>query len=198
MRMRSEGFVGIILVATSLTATAQHPFYLRPLTSTCEGQSETVLSGIDIIRTTMKRVIEKLGQPTRSTVSDGEGGPTRTYERDAETWWIRIVILKETDFGNGFVNGILSIDIGGVGPDGEIGTSGDGLELGSTVADARRIYGCRFRYPSEGPHVMPRLFENRSYGVVGGEWSVMLELDFDEARIVTHMRLTNPCPSPCW
>src|SRR5205814_9777268 len=167
MRMRAEAFVGIILVATSLTASAQHPFYLPSLTSVCDGQSETVLSGIDIISTTMTRVIEKLGQPTKSSLSVGEGGPTRTYEWDAETWWIRTVTLKEDDFGNSFVNGILSIDIWGVRPDGEIGTSGDGLELGSTVADARRIYGCRFRYPSERPHVMPRLFENRSYGVVG-------------------------------
>ena len=196
MRMRAEALVGIILVATSLTASAQHPslFYLRPLTASCTGQFETVLSGFDVNHTTMKRIVEKLGEPTRTTLSDGDSGPTRTYEWDAEAWWIRIVTLKEVGLGNG----ILSIDIAGRHPDGEIGTTGDGLELGSTVADARRIYGCRFRYPSERPHVMPGLFENRSYGVVSGEWPAMLEIDFDEARIVTHMRLTNPCPSPCW
>jgi hypothetical protein len=141
--MKASGFIGLIFFAATLIASAQHfdPFYLRP--AACEPPaSETVLSGMDIYSATIPQIIEKLGKPKRTDFLDSEDGPTRRYEWETDSSLVRIGTVKEIGGGEE----LLSIDVWRRRPEDEIGTTGEGLTLGSRIGDAQRVYGCRFRY----------------------------------------------------
>jgi hypothetical protein len=100
--------------------------------------SETVVSGIDLRRDTLKQVLQKLGKPSRIEMSSPRMEWSRTvvtgiYEWQTGKCWVRLTTLN----GNGIEPRMTKLDVWGSHPDGEIGTTGHGLKLG----DATRMYG---------------------------------------------------------
>ena len=104
-----------------------------------EIHSETTLAGVNPEVSKIQEVIRKLGKPDRTTIhyTDGKhsmplGG---TYEWQTVGWRLRIETMNSGGSGT-----ITQVDVWGIHPEGEIGTTGQGLRLGDAIADVMRVY----------------------------------------------------------
>lgn len=181
-----------ILILGAFSNSVQAQFPSIPSRSSLP-KPATELSGIDIYRMSIAQVIQHLGNPTRiSSVPGTAERALKAYEWEGSSWSMRI-----TSESDGFIR---SMDVWGRQSDGEIGRTGEGLTLGSSVHDAQRIYGQRFcselylmgawitcpgrkRNQWESPTMLPP----RGYA---GD----LELDYDYDGIITHMKLRRATP----
>lgn len=125
----------VSLVSTFLVAD-DLPDRLR-----AKGSSDTILSGIDVYKSTVKEVIAELGQPTR-IIDVPDTGPVaggRDYEWQKGS--LKLVCGTWNDKGEDSV--CYSVEVWGTGSGNKIGTTGRGIRLGSPLADIHRIYGER-------------------------------------------------------
>ena len=197
MRKRSV-YIVIVLTFGWLSSTLYSQFLSHPISKPVPSSKPvTELSGINVLRNSVADVIKQLGKPSQVT-SDPLSDNLKTilrYEWEGRDWSLRV-----TSAGSYL---IVSVDVWGRRSDGEIGRTGEGLTLGATIVDARRIYGSRFcseryfmgswltcpggtRYQVDSPfNPPPRAF-------VAG--STVLEIDYDHDGTITHMKLKNPPP----
>jgi hypothetical protein len=109
--------------------------------------SETVVSGIDLYKDSLKRVIENLGPPTKTNISPPRSELGRTVATGTYEWNNQATSLSLTTFEvNGSEPVITRVEVWGLRSDGEAGTTGNGLKLGDTLSDARRVYGLRLYF----------------------------------------------------
>jgi hypothetical protein len=154
--------------------------------------SETVVSGVDLRRDTLKQVLKKLGKPSHIEMSSprmewGRTVVTGIYEWQTGKCWVRATTLSE----RGLDPKITSLDVWGSHPDGEIGTTGRGLKLGDAIRDVRRIYGLRLYFGVT-------LSEEDSCGLDFSPESLLtLSVDFDAEGRVNHLAFapTSSCIS---
>jgi hypothetical protein len=160
--------------------------------------TETVVSGIDVYKGSAEQVLEKLGKPSRTEIiPPPEWGPeftARTYEWEGRATSLKLTTLQ----AKGVKPIITSVEVWGSRPDAEVGTTGHGLKLGDSIADARRLYGLRLYFGvtvSEKDNPC-RPIDSR-YQPVMPTFSPTLSVEFDEREQVNHMvfLLTNECPS---
>jgi hypothetical protein len=193
--MRSIAGVLIVFLSGFLAARAQ---ILDPPRL----HSETVLSGVDVLSTNGKRAIETLvktlGQPTHQEV-DAQDRSLRRYYWEGDGPSLRITEETVTDKPTDLIPPrITSVEVWGTHPSGNIGVTGAGLALGATLSDARQIYPFGFKYEASGLGPSARMFVDYTTGSVsGGEYIPALEIRFKKG-VVVYMKLTNPCPTPCW
>jgi hypothetical protein len=158
------------------------------------GRPEHMLSGIDVYKTTIAEVIKKYSEPTskRNTpaegVKDGVGG-YRDY-----IWEIRgLRLLAGTGYHNDHESGVYSVDVWGTSPNEELGKSGRGLTLGSTLQQQKALYGDRFFISSTYGKMLPSGPDPK-----GKVKSVLLEwhdgtqmvIDYDSNGRISHMQLS--------
>jgi hypothetical protein len=171
--------------------------FLKPPT-TIQISSETVVSGVDVYNDSLKQVLEKLGKPSRTEISQplSELGRTvviGTYEWEGRAAWLKLTTLQ----ADAVEPIITSVEVWGSRPDGEVGTTGRGFKLGDSVADARRLYGLRLYFGvtvSENSTCRP--IRDLDPGPMSS-FSPMLSLEFDREQRVHHMKfvLNNHCPT---
>jgi len=165
---------------------------LKPPT-TIEISSDTVVSGIDVYNDSFKQVLERLGKPSRTETSPprsewGRTFVTVTYEWEGSATWLKLTTLQQENEEPR----ITRVEVWGSRPDGEIGTTGRGLKLGETIADARRVYGLRLRF---GVTLSEKGRPCRLGNYI--EFSPTLSLEFNDEQRVNHMTFPsyNLCPS---
>lgn len=175
------------LVATN-TAVSSDLFNRNPNDLTI--YSETTLSGVDFT-TNVKQVIERLGKPDRVKTnylkySESEP-PVRsysTYEWQTTNWRLRITTHWDSK--------ISQVDVWGTQADAGIGSTGRGLKLGDTIADAQRIYRLSLYSETSFPEAnrqnwAPHIARSASIGSFPAGNSV-LEIQFDSNSRVSHLR----------
>lgn len=149
--------------------------------------SETMLSGIDVYKDKSERAVEKLGPPSHVTVvaSTSVSPGWRVFEWEFRTCSVRLV----AEDGGPRNSAIESIDVLGFCPNPSVGMTGRGLKLGATISDARRVYSPFGATLSENDtRAMPFLYD----------FAPLLQIDFDKAGKVHHMKLTNQCVPNCF
>jgi hypothetical protein len=158
--------------------------------------SESVLSGIRVPKDSFQQVLKKLGKPSRTEMSSPRSEWGRTVVTGTYEWEGQAATLKLTTLQMDRVEPeITRIEVWGSRPDGEIGTTGRGLKLGDTIADARRVYGLKLYFGvtlSEKDNPCGSSLNRTSFP---GYFS--FTLDFDKEERVKHMAfaLDNRCPS---
>jgi hypothetical protein len=148
------------------------------------GKPEHMLSGIDVYKTTIAEVIKMYGEPTSKRdipaegVKDGVGG-TRDYI------WERkgLRLLAGTGYHNEHESEVYNVDVWGSAPEGELGKSGRGLTLGSTLQHQKAVYGDRF-FNSSG--------DTKYVSSVLIEWhdGTQMVIDYDVKGRIFHMQLS--------
>ncbi len=166
--------------------------------TTIQISSETVVSGIDVYKDSLKQVLEKLGKSSRTEISQplsvlGRKVVIGTYEWAGQAAWLKLTTLQ----ADAVEPIITSVEVWGSRPDGEVGTTGRGLKLGDSVTDARRLYGLRLYFGVTVSENSPcRRIRSLDPGPMSS-FSPMLFLGFDGEQRVHHMKfvLNNHCPT---
>ena len=158
---------------------------------------ETILSGIDIYKASAQEVERKFGNPI--TIKDGQrySNKIRTYEWQNGHTRLRIVRLAEGQ-SSSINSGIFSIDVWGNPDPAGVGVTGEGLRLGDQLKDAKRIYGSRLKNGTPSGFGSEPLLGGFRASVMTGADSPTLEIEFDKAGRITHLKLVNPCVPFCW
>lgn len=187
-RLAIKDILTVLVVFLFVTLSALGGDFVRR--NSLHVHSETVLAGIDVYKETIERSIEKLGKPSRIAVTPGT---VATFSVGVYEWQTRTSRLRITAYESASNNMIMSIDVVGAQPDFRIGTTGRGLRLGDAIGVARRIYGLR-------PYVGTTLPGNNGIPgmFIGNDFEPHLQIDFDKAGKVNHMKLTNPCVPSCF
>ncbi len=104
-----------------------------------KGSSDATLAGIDVYKSAVKKVIAKLGQPTRviDVPNTGPAAGGRDYEWQKGS--LKLVCGTWNDKGQDSV--CYSVEVWATDSSSKIGMTGRGLTLGATLADIHRIYG---------------------------------------------------------
>jgi hypothetical protein len=148
------------------------------------GKPEHMLCAIDVYKTTVAEVIKSYGEPTRKRdvpaegVKDGIGGE-RNY-----TWedhGLRFAVW--TGYHNERESRIYSVDVWGAATNGELGKTGRGLALGSTLQQQKALYETRFFVSSK---------DKARVKSVLLEWQdgTQLVVDYDSCGHISHMQLS--------
>jgi len=148
------------------------------------GAPEHVLCGIDVYKTAVTEVIKAYGEPTEKRdipavgLKDGVGGE-RNYT------WVKVGLRLAvwTGYHNDHESSVYGVDVWGPAPQGELGKSGRGLALGSTLQQQKAICGDRF------------FVSSRDKGKVKSvllEWrdGTQLVADYDPDGHISHMQLS--------
>ena len=143
------------------------------------GKADTVLSGVDVYKSTARQVTAKLGTPTKvadvPSSRDVAGGRDYEWQRDDA----RLQLWTWNDKDDESVP--YSAEVWGTKPAGGIGITGRGLKLGATLADVRRLYGARFS--------KTRHDDGTLQVIVQWQDETTLYLYFDRRGHIDHMHL---------
>ena len=153
-----------LILAVATISLAQHV----PDEQITKGQPETVLSGIDVYRSTLKQVIAMYGKPA-SQEKDAQGLPIYIWQKSG------IKMQIGTDYDN--PEKVYAVHVWGAKPAGKLGLTGKGLALGCDKDCVKKIYGDRIieHHPDEAMVVF----------VEGTE----LTIGFDDHGHINHLAL---------
>jgi hypothetical protein len=144
-----------------------------------KGDADYRLSGINLYRATIDDAITQFGTPTNTTrfLKIGKSLGGNDYE-----WNRRGLLMQLHTCGDGKT--LCSIEARGKKANDNLGTTGHGLKLGSTMANVRRLYFPRF---SAVPHD-----DTSQVTLVWGQTT--MQLYFDDAGRINHIIvLRGPC-----
>ena len=153
---------------------------------------ERVLAGVSIDSGSAQELQRRFGEP--DIVSEGQlySNKTRTFEWQRGAVRVRVVKLADKPSDDS----IISIEVSGSHNDGGIGITGQGLQLGDKLADARRIYTARLQQLHRRG-VQSNGVARRAIVRVDSDLPE-LEIECNESGFITHLKLTNPCIPFCF
>jgi len=174
MRTR-DSFLAFVILVVSTLAQGQNLSYLQQASLVVA--PETVLSGVDISKSTVQQVIARFGKPTeilpagliKPIYTYAQISASHTYEWYGKTCRLR-VFTADGDT-------ITSVEVWGSQAEFDAGTTGKGLRLSATGDDVLRLYSSASQLP---------IWSSEDCGP-----ETLLRVDFGADGRVNHMKLTS-------
>lgn len=168
----------ILGVSSTTTTLADH----LPGAKLARGKEEVVLAGVQVYKTPITKIVQKLGKPSEerelsAETRDAVGERLYVWKKKSVTVQVQTMFSDKPTFKSGLreTPSYVTVD----GTDGELGRTGRGLRLGDPYRTIAQVYGNR--YVRKGRHI-----------TIQWETTTTLKVAWNERGVINHIELLGP------